>query len=40
VIYLFGIHTVYLIAAILTFSGAWLVGRELRVRVPAAVPTP
>ncbi len=40
VIHLFGIHTVYLIAAILTFSGAWLVGRELRVRVPAAVPTP
>jgi MFS family permease len=40
VIHFFGIHTVYLIAAILTFSGAWLVGRELSVRVPAAVPTP
>ena len=39
VIHAFGIHAVYLIAAILTFSGAWLVGRELRVRVPAVVPT-
>ncbi|MGH7303063.1 MAG: MFS transporter [Candidatus Rokuibacteriota bacterium] len=40
VIHAFGIHAVYLVAAILTFSGAWLVGRELRVHVPAAVPTP
>jgi len=40
VIHAFGIHAVYLIAAILTFSGAWLVGRELRVRVPAPVLTP
>jgi len=39
-IHAFGIHAVYLIAAILTFSGAWLVGRELRVRVPAPVLTP
>jgi len=40
VIHAFGIHAVYLVAAILTFSGAWLVGRELRVRVPAPVLTP
>ena len=40
VIHSFGIHAVYLIAAILTFSAAWLVGRELRVRVPAPVLTP
>ena len=40
VIHAFGIHAVYLIAAILTFSGAWLVGRDLRVRVAAPVPTP
>jgi len=40
IIHAFGIHAVYLIAAILTFSGAWLVGRELRVRVPAPVLTP
>ena len=30
VIHAFGVHTVYLLAAILTLSGAWLVGRELR----------
>jgi len=29
-----------LIASILTFSGAWLIGRELRVRLPAPVLTP
>jgi predicted MFS family arabinose efflux permease len=40
VIHSFGIHAVYLIAAILTFSAAWLVGRELRVRVPAPLLTP
>ena len=40
VIHSFGIHAVYLIASILTFSGAWLIGRELRVRVPAPVLTP
>jgi MFS family permease len=40
VIHAFGIHAVYLIAAILMFSGAWLVGRELRVRVAAPVLTP
>jgi predicted MFS family arabinose efflux permease len=40
VIHSFGIHAVYLIAAILTFSGAWLVGRERRVRVPAPVLMP
>jgi predicted MFS family arabinose efflux permease len=40
VIHSFGIHAVYLVASILTFSGAWLVGRELRVRVPAPVLTP
>ena len=40
VIHAFGIHAVYLIAAILTFSGAWLAGRELRVRVQAPVLTP
>ena len=40
VIHSFGIHAVYLVAAILMFSGAWLVGRELRVRVPAPVLTP
>ena len=40
VIHSFSIHAVYLVAAILTFSGAWLVGRELRVRVPAPVLTP
>ena len=39
VIYSFGIHAVYLVAAILMFSGAWLVGRELRIRVPAPVLT-
>ena len=31
VIHVFGVHAVYLVAAILTLSGAWLVGRELRV---------
>jgi predicted MFS family arabinose efflux permease len=30
-----GVRAVYLVAAILTLSGAWLVGRELRLRVPA-----
>ena len=40
VIHAFGIHAVYLIAAILMFSGAWLVGRDLRVRVAAPVLTP
>jgi predicted MFS family arabinose efflux permease len=40
VIHSFGIHAVYLVAAILTFSGAWLVGRDLRVRVAAPVLTP
>jgi len=40
VIHAFGIHVVYLIAAILTFCGAWLAGRELRVRVPAPALTP
>jgi len=40
VIHSFGIHAVYLVAAILTFSGAWLVCRDLRVRVPAPVLTP
>jgi len=40
VIHAFGIHAVYLIAAILTFWGAWLAGRELRVRVPAPALTP
>jgi hypothetical protein len=40
VIHAFGIHAVYLSAAILTFSGAWLVGRELPVRVPAPALTP
>jgi predicted MFS family arabinose efflux permease len=39
-IHAFGIHVVYLIAAILIFSGAWVIGRELRVRVPAPVLTP
>jgi hypothetical protein len=39
-IHAFGIHAVYLLAAILIFSGAWVVGRELRVRVPAPVLTP
>lgn len=39
VIHALGIHAVYLIAAILTFSGAWLVGRELRIRVPAPALT-
>jgi MFS family permease len=34
-IYAFGVHAVYLVASILTFVGAWIVGRELRVRVPA-----
>jgi len=38
-IYSSGVHTVYLVAAILTFSGAWLVGRELRIRVPAPALT-
>jgi hypothetical protein len=32
-----GVHAVYLAAAMLTLSGAWLVGRELRVRVAAPV---
>jgi MFS family permease len=36
-IYSVGVHAVYLAAAILTFSGAWLVGRELRIRLPAPV---
>jgi predicted MFS family arabinose efflux permease len=36
-IYSVGVHAVYLAAAILTFSGAWLVGRELRIRIPAPV---
>jgi predicted MFS family arabinose efflux permease len=40
VIHAFGIHAVYLLAAILIFSGAWVVGRDLRVRVPAPVLTP
>jgi len=40
VIHSFGIHAVYLMAAILMFSGAWLAGRELRVRVTAPVLTP
>ncbi len=39
-IHAFGIHAVYLVAAILTFSGAWLAGRELRVPVPAPALTP
>ena len=30
-----GVHAVYLVAALLAFSGAWLVDRELRVRFPA-----
>ena len=34
-IHAFGVHAVYLVASILTFFGAWLVGRELRVHVPA-----
>ena len=34
-----GVHTVYLVAAILTFSAAWLVGRDLRFRVQAPVLT-
>ena len=34
-IHAFGVHAVYLVAAILTLSGAWLVGRELRIRIPA-----
>jgi MFS family permease len=34
-IHAFGVHAVYLVASILTFFGAWIVGRELRVRVPA-----
>ena len=40
VIHAFGIHAVYLSAAILMFFGAWLVGRDLRVRVAAPVLTP
>jgi MFS family permease len=40
VIHAFGIHAVYLVAAILTFSGAWLVGRDLRIRMVAPVLTP
>lgn len=40
VIHAFGIHAVYLLAAILIFSGTWVVGRELKVRVPAPVLTP
>jgi hypothetical protein len=36
----FGTRAVYLLAAILIFSGAWVVGRELGVRVPAPVLTP
>jgi predicted MFS family arabinose efflux permease len=39
VIHALGIHAVYLVAAILTFLGAWLVGRELRVRVAAPALT-
>jgi len=35
-----GRFPVYLIAAILTFSAAWLVSRDLRVRLSAPVPTP
>jgi predicted MFS family arabinose efflux permease len=34
-----GVHTVYLVAAILTFSAAWLVARDLRFRVQAPVLT-
>jgi len=33
-IHAFGVHAVYLVAAILTLSGAWLVGRELRISIP------
>ena len=40
VIHAFGIPAVDLIAAILTFSGAWLVGRDLRVRVAAPLLRP
>src|SRR3989441_2479978 len=38
-IHAFGVHAVYLVAAILTLSGAWLVGRELRIRIPAPALT-
>jgi predicted MFS family arabinose efflux permease len=38
-IHAFGVHVVYLVAAILTLSGAWLVGRELRIRIPAPALT-
>src|SRR5438128_5935174 len=38
-IHAFGVHAVYLVAAILTLSGAWLVGREVRVRIPAPALT-
>jgi len=39
-IHAFGVHAVYLVASILTFFGAWIVGRELRVRVPAPALSP
>jgi len=39
VIHAFGVHGVYLIASILTLSGAWLVGREGRFRLPAPALT-
>jgi MFS family permease len=38
-IHAFGVHAVYLVAAILTLSGAWLVGRELRIRIPVPALT-
>jgi len=38
-IHAFGVHVVYLVAAILTLSGAWLVGRELRIPIPAPALT-
>src|SRR2546428_502029 len=38
-IHAFGVHAVYLVAAILTLSGAWLVGREVRVRIPVPALT-
>ena len=34
-IHVFEVHSVYLVAFILTFFGAWIVGRELRMHVPA-----
>ena len=39
-IHAFGVHAVYLVASTLTFFGAWIVGRELRVRVPAPALSP